>query len=163
MCWVLSALAAPQQPQFRSSVERIVIDLQVVDREGRPIPQLTAADFEVKIGQGRRVVASAEFVRAARREVGGGAASAGTAEDEPPRAVGRDFILAIDESSFRTQNASAAFRDRMPYVAEGPRGREWIAASNRIRMRLPPRALRNSLIPRCAAASNRKRRSPNCR
>ena len=25
-----------------------------------------------------------------------------------------------------TANASAAFRDRMPYVTEGPRGREWV-------------------------------------
>src|ERR1044071_5858506 len=25
-----------------------------------------------------------------------------------------------------TANASAAFRDRMPYVADGPRGREWV-------------------------------------
>ena len=25
-----------------------------------------------------------------------------------------------------TANAGAAFRDRMPYVTEGPRGREWV-------------------------------------
>ena len=25
-----------------------------------------------------------------------------------------------------TANASAAFKDRMPYVADGPRGREWV-------------------------------------
>src|SRR5947208_11571256 len=25
-----------------------------------------------------------------------------------------------------TQNASAAFRDRMPFVTEGPRGKEWV-------------------------------------
>lgn len=120
VCWVLSSHAA-QQPQFRSTVERIVIDLQVVDKQGRPIPQLTAADFEVRIEQDRRVVASAEFVRAARSDPAPpGRADPVSATPEPdlPRPVaGRDFILAIDESSFRTQNASAAIRAARGFIS----------------------------------------------
>ena len=119
LCCVILA-AVPQQPQFRSGVERIVIDLQVVDSQGRPVPQLTAADFDVKIGQGRRVVSSAEFVRAAENEApppGRANTPTATTEGEGRRVVGRDFILAIDESSFRTQNAPAAIRAARGFIS----------------------------------------------
>jgi len=114
-CWVL---ITAQQPQFRSSVERIVIDLQVVDKQGQPIPHLAAADFQVTIGQGKRVVSSAEFIRAARNDSSAaGAAPNSPPDDDPRRPVGRDFILAIDESSFRTQSASAAIRAARGFIA----------------------------------------------
>jgi Ca-activated chloride channel family protein len=44
--WSHSALSA-QQPVFRSSAERVTVAVVVRDRDGRPIRNLTAADFEV--------------------------------------------------------------------------------------------------------------------
>ena len=59
---------AAQQPQFKTAVERILVDVQVVDPQGRPISSLTADDFEVRFDQGIRRVASVEFVRDAAIE-----------------------------------------------------------------------------------------------
>jgi len=55
---VLGALVgAQQQPTFRSSVEVTAIDVVVVDNAGRPITDLSANDFRVRVdGRQRRVV-----------------------------------------------------------------------------------------------------------
>src|SRR5262245_28002669 len=41
---------ARQQPGFRSSVDLIALDVQIVDGEGRPIRQLGPERFDVEIG-----------------------------------------------------------------------------------------------------------------
>jgi len=117
----LSMAAGQQQPQFRSGVERIVIDVQVVDDDGRPIEALTAADFEVQFDRHPRTVVAAQFVRAASVDTPAGGAA-------PPPGVpaysanaenrgGRDYILAVDESSFRTTDAPAVMRAARAFIA----------------------------------------------
>lgn len=43
-----------QRPTFRSGVDLIAVDVQVVDRDGRPVAGLTADRFEVSIAGKRR-------------------------------------------------------------------------------------------------------------
>jgi len=118
---VFALLAAQQQvPQFRSAVERIAVDVQVVDSQGRPLESLTAADFEVRIDQHARTVTSAEFIRAAALETpaGGVAAPPGVpvwAANDGNRG-GRDFILAVDESSFEVSDAPAVMSAARAFV-----------------------------------------------
>src|SRR6188472_3836237 len=46
----------PQTPTFRSGVELVTVDVGVIDQTGKPVDDLHAADFTVKIdGQVRRV------------------------------------------------------------------------------------------------------------
>jgi VWFA-related protein len=112
--------APPQPPQFRSNVERIVIDVQVVDAEGRPLESLTAADFEVKLDQHVRPVAIAQFMRAAQIDTpaGGAPVKPGTsaASANLENSGRRDFILAVDESSFRASEAPAVMRAARAFV-----------------------------------------------
>jgi VWFA-related protein len=123
------AQAVPQQPPtFRGGVERIVIDVQVVDAQGRPLEALTAADFEVKLDQHPRTVTSVTFVRAAEMDTpaaGAPAVPAGdTSRGNAGNRGGRDFILAVDESSFRTSEAPAVMRAARAFVQRlGPRDR----------------------------------------
>src|SRR5437870_2685340 len=52
-----TVVGAQQQPMFRSSVDVTAIDVIVVDGSGRPITDLTASDFRVRVnGRERRVV-----------------------------------------------------------------------------------------------------------
>src|SRR5262245_37602792 len=54
---------AAQPPQtFKSSVDLVPVDVNVVDRDGRPIADLTAQDFSLKVDGKPRRIASAQFV-----------------------------------------------------------------------------------------------------
>lgn len=115
----IALLQAPQ-PQFRTAVERVAIDVQVVDGQGRPLEALTAADFEVRFDQRARAVVAAQFVRAADLDTPAAGAPMPTG-DSPWTANasnrgGRDFILAVDESSFRAQDAPAVMRAARAFV-----------------------------------------------
>jgi VWFA-related protein len=122
----LLALALTQgpQPTFRAGVERILIDVQVVGDDGRPIETLTSADFEVQFDRHPRAVVAAQFIRSAAIDT----PAAGAA---PPPGVstytanaenrgGRDYILAVDESSFRAADAPAVMRAAKAFIASLP-------------------------------------------
>lgn len=93
--------------QFRASVALVAVDVQVLDREGLPIPSLTADDFQVTIsGKPRRVV-SAQFVR----QVSG--------PDRPNTAApGRLVVLALDTRSFDAATWQRASQAARAFVAQ---------------------------------------------
>ena len=60
-----------QEPQsqtttFRSSVDLVPVDVSVIDKTGRPVRELKAADFTLTVDGKPRRIASAEFVSAVR-------------------------------------------------------------------------------------------------
>jgi VWFA-related protein len=92
----LAPVVPAQQPTFRTAVDVVAVDVQVVDAEGRPVPRIGADRFDVEIGGRRRRVVSAEFVDLS--------AAAGSAAPD----AGRTLVLAIDHSSFEVGTARAA-------------------------------------------------------
>jgi hypothetical protein len=118
----LGADVTSQQPTFRSNIDLIAVDVQIVDDHGEPIPALDAAAFEVSISGRRRRVLSADFIRhdlpiAASRAPGLTAAPllAGTPAPEWSR-QSRTVILAIDDSSFEIGAARAAVEAATRFV-----------------------------------------------
>jgi VWFA-related protein len=102
-----------QVPQFKSGVELLAVDVQVVAPDGEPVLGLKPADFEVRIDGRSRRVASLQFLEQTSRtrfsvhrpqpgEDAPGASGAGRVRD------GRIFVLAVDENSFWTGHARAA-------------------------------------------------------
>jgi len=92
-----------QGPTFRTGVDLVAIDVAVVDRNGRPVEDLRAPDFAVKIdGEVRRVV-SAELIKvdveAAKRQVADKSETFYTSNLTPPN--GRQIILAVDQINIR--------------------------------------------------------------
>jgi hypothetical protein len=62
----LALLAAqdqpPPKPTFKSAVDLVPVDVNVIDRSGRPVPDLAAGDFTLTVdGKPRRIV-SAQFI-----------------------------------------------------------------------------------------------------
>ena len=95
------ALAAPQQgqepppPRIRVSVDVVAVDVQVIDRTGRPVPNLGPEMFTVTINGHRRRIVSAEQIRSDTGE------DAGSSPGSASSAVqGRVIMLAVDCISF---------------------------------------------------------------
>ena len=90
---------------IRVSVDVVAVDVQVIDREGRPVPELTPDKFTVSVNGKRRRVISAE--RIASDE--GGDVDRVPASGPSGMVQGRVILLAVDCGSF---DASAS-RDVM--------------------------------------------------
>jgi len=95
---------SPAQPQrtdqdapkpFRVAVDVVAVDVQVIDREGRPVPDLGPEKFSVTINGRRRRVVSAERIAS---DAAGGAADTTSAAAASVR--GRVILLAVDCVSF---------------------------------------------------------------
>jgi VWFA-related protein len=98
-----------QGPTFRTGVEVVAVDVSVVDGNGKPVEDLLAPDFVVKVdGEPRRVV-SADHVRidveAARREAANPFETMFTTNLKPPN--GRMFVIAVDQLGIRFGGARA--------------------------------------------------------
>jgi len=112
LCIVASGLrfsttATPQQVTFRSGVDLVAVDTQVIDRDGAPISNLGVDKFEVWInGQPRKVV-SADLIQyplqTPRNLIDAPVDTPGVERTDLPPVNGRVIVLAIDEMSFSFQ------------------------------------------------------------
>jgi VWFA-related protein len=129
-----SLVTARQQPTFRSSVDLIAVEVQVIDDQGFPIEPLASDNFEVSINGNRRQVVSADYVRSAKRD---GSALDSTRPNppmgtpvasnrwptrvmtEPPAAdgpPGRIYILAFDVGSLTTSDSRTAVASALAFM-----------------------------------------------
>lgn len=99
--------AAPP-PRIRVAVEIVPVDVQVIDRAGRPVPNLTPDKFTVTINGRRRRVVSADQIGGHHAEDPAGAAG-GASSSAPARVI----MLAVDCISFE----ATASRDVIQSVA----------------------------------------------
>ena len=117
------ASGGPQPPPtFRADVELVRVDVTVVDRDGRPVTDLVAADFEV-VEKGRpREVVSLERVEV---PTGRAAAPAAPPAVSTPRtaepAQSRCFLLFID-----TQVDEPLRRDFQTFFERDLRDGDWV-------------------------------------
>ena len=100
-----------QPPAFRSGVELVSVDVQVVDKRGQPITGLKAEQFEVTIDGRRRQVVSAQLIDAASGTPHASnppATDGGATPSTKPISAGNLYVMAIDQGSFRAVNAPSA-------------------------------------------------------
>lgn len=109
------------QAPFRSSVDVIAVDVQVIDNDSYPVGPLDANAFEVTINKQRRKVISAQFIR---HSSNGAAMPAQTAASpaglqgagEVIPGGGRTFVLAVDNGSFDIGTANEAMEALSQFV-----------------------------------------------
>jgi len=113
--WLSAPDTTAQQPVFRTGTDPVLVDVQVVTRDGTPVTDLTASDFIVEISGRRRPVANVEFIDY-RTQATSAAGLPATTPTEPSRtasAVGaspqprRTYVIAVDESSFQPGSVMA--------------------------------------------------------
>jgi VWFA-related protein len=127
---VRTLAAGGQQATFRSTVDLIAVDVQVVDEQGRPLTRLGPDSFEVSIDGRRRRVVSADFIESVPvrhippMSTGGPSARNVWPTDLPPgppvpAGPPRLIMLATDAESLgigtarRIMDAARAFLDRL--------------------------------------------------
>jgi len=97
-----------QMPVFRSSIELVAVDVQVVDGEGRPITSLTADQFDVALDGRHRQVVSANLVRYSQSATRTSRQAIVPTMPPDRSPTDRIFVLAVDQLSFRPGAARAA-------------------------------------------------------
>jgi VWFA-related protein len=120
----LGVRAASQQPIFRARVEVVVVDVSVVDGDGRPVQGLQAGDFVVSIDGRPRRVASATFVAHAKPGAASQPAAAQPAaavrpafsSNEDITAPGRMILLLVDQENIRAGAGQYAMRAAARFV-----------------------------------------------
>jgi VWFA-related protein len=110
--WLAASPVSAQDkpPVFKTGVELVTVDAQVVDKKGTPIPALRPEQFQVSIDGKRRTVVSAELVDANTGlpfPATGPAPAAPADATRPPVATPTPniYVLAVDQGSFRAVNA----------------------------------------------------------
>jgi len=100
-----------QTPSFRSGVELVTIDVNVIDRQGLPLRGLGPADFVVSVAGEQRRVVSAEFVDVAAaqpdRVLRPGIVPVSTNEGG---GVGRLFVFIVDQNTLEASSARVVGR-----------------------------------------------------
>ena len=88
-----------QAPQtFRSSVDLVPVDVNVIDRSGRPIADLKAQDFSLKVDGKARRIASAQFIGVTRGVERAPKASESYSSN-PPSTGARLIMLVVDQGN----------------------------------------------------------------
>jgi VWFA-related protein len=101
-------------PRFRTGVDLIAVDVQVIDRDGHPIADLGPDKFDVRINGRRRRVVTAELIRP---ETGLGPARPAAGGVVGPQRPARVIVLAIDCLSFRPAASVAVIEALRRFVA----------------------------------------------
>jgi len=122
--WTLAAQqpSTDQPPSFRSGVEVVSIDVNVVDKQGQPQRGLTPADFTVTVaGQARRIV-SAEFIDRTAQAAAKPRVEGATISSNDGFGAGRLFAFIVDQNTLelgsarRVANSAASFFSRLTFA-----------------------------------------------
>jgi VWFA-related protein len=105
----LEMVGRAQQPVFRTSVEMIAVDVQVMDNNGNPIGKLGPQAFDVEINGRRRKVVSATFIKQGETamQAAGKPLSRDASNEESNPVLARTLILAVDDGSFLPGDTAA--------------------------------------------------------
>jgi len=123
-------LAQGQQPTpvFRGGVNLVTVDVTVLDRDGRPIVGLTAADFEVKLNGQVKPVKALDYLQAMATAPAAAPAAAAsgtpqrrrTVTNTPPKGESRVFVVLVDDLSFDPVRGKALFQAADRFVSKLP-------------------------------------------
>ncbi len=102
-----AAAAAQDQPAatFKSAIDLVRVDVNVLDRDGRPVPGLGAADFAVSVDGKARKVISADYVPAAPGVSAEPPAKSPHFSTNAGAAGGRLIMFVVDQGSISTGRA----------------------------------------------------------
>ncbi len=95
--------AAPQvpKPSFETEAEIVLVDVNVVDRDSRPVATLTDADFELEVNGQPRKLQSVQFISTAPTTVSPATPRESAYTSNEAQTTGRLLLFVVDEGSLR--------------------------------------------------------------
>ncbi len=95
--------AAPQipRPSFETRAEIVLVDVNVVDRDSRPVATLTEADFELEVNGQPRKLQSVQFISTAPTNVTPATPRESAYTSNESQTTGRLLLFVVDEGSLR--------------------------------------------------------------
>jgi VWFA-related protein len=107
--------AAPQR--FKSSVDLVQVDVSAVDDAGRPIPDLTAKDFVLRVDGRARPIVAAQFIKVPLAAEAPRPAPPVYYSSNANTTGGRLIMIAVDRTSIATGRAKAALEAASRFVS----------------------------------------------
>src|SRR5436190_17873742 len=107
----LAAQAQEQQapkPTFKSAVDLVPVDVSVIDKNGKPVPDLAAGDFTLTVDGKPRRIASAQFISVDRAVDSGPPEAPKEYNSNTGAQGGRLIMIAVDSSNIGTGRGKAA-------------------------------------------------------
>ena len=98
-----AAPPAPQvpRPSFETKAEIVLVDVNVVDRDARPVPTLTPADFELEVNGQPRKIESVQFISTVPTNVTPATPRESAYTSNESATTGRLLLFVVDEGSLR--------------------------------------------------------------
>jgi VWFA-related protein len=113
-CILHSALAAAQPPQprpaFETRAELVLVDVNVVDRESKPVTTLGAGDFQLQVNGQPRPITSVQFISTAPANVTPATPREAEASSNETATTGRLLLFVVDEASLRVGASRSILR-----------------------------------------------------
>jgi VWFA-related protein len=100
----------PPRPQFETRAELVLVDVTVVDDDGRPVADLTATDFSIEVNGQTRAVESAQFISVAPSSGEAATPRAARVTTNEGASSGRLLLFAVDEGNLRFGAARTVLR-----------------------------------------------------
>jgi len=119
-------VARRQQPTFRTGVEVVAIDVNVVDSQAKPVEGLKPEDFTVTVDHKPRTIVSAQYINHGARLVqtggktGSGAAMLDALSAPRPAQAGRNVMIVIDTDSLEVGAGQMAVREARRFLDKLP-------------------------------------------
>ncbi len=115
--WTVALSAGPQQPQptpprptFETKAELVLVDVNVIDREARPITTLTADDFELQVNGQPRKIDSLQFVSTVPTDTTPTTTRESAFSSNETATTGRLLLFVVDENNLRTGSSRTILR-----------------------------------------------------
>lgn len=112
----LGAQSSTQQ-RFKTSVDLVQVDVSAVDDSGRPIPDLNAKDFVLRVDGRARPIVAAQFIKVPSAADAPRPASPVYYSSNTNTSGGRLIMIAVDRTSIATGRAKAALEAASRFVA----------------------------------------------
>ena len=106
----LDAQQQPPKPQFETKAELVLVDVNVVDRDSKPVSTLTAGDFTLEVNGQPRPIASIQFISTAPTNVTPATPREAASSTNQGETTGRLLLFVVDEASLRVGASRSVLR-----------------------------------------------------